>query len=188
LKIKGGALAARASFVNEHFGSGAWESVVQALPAEMRSGLGMILPSSWFPFEVGKAVDAAIVDVLGKGDRQVFERIGAASADKNLGGSHRHFLAPGDPQGFLAKAPTVYGFYYDTGRREYQPTGPTSGVLTTYDAEAFSAADCLTVIGWHKRALEMCGARGVSMTEETCRASQGPYCRYVVRWESVEKA
>ena len=180
--MKGGALAARTVFVEQHFGDGAWARVLGSLPAEMRSTLGMILPTSWYSFELAKAVDDAIVQVLGRGDRRVFEDIGAASAEKNLKGSHRHFLERGDPQAFMAKAAVIYGFYYDTGRREYQPTGPDSGIMTTWDAETFSAADCLTVIGWYKRALELCGASGVTMTEETCRATQGPCCRYVVRW------
>ena len=40
----------------------------------------------------------------------------------------------GDPHAFLAKAPTIYAFCYDQGRREYERTGPTEGVLTTHDA------------------------------------------------------
>lgn len=66
----------------------------------------------------------------------------------------------------MAKAPTIYGFYYDTGRRTYEPTGPTSGVVTTYDARSFSSIDCLTVLGWHKQALEMCGATDIAAEEE----------------------
>ena len=185
MKVKGGVLSARQAFVQQHFGPGAWEKVLEALPPAHRATLnGLLLPASWFPLEVCTSVDDAIVRVLGGGRREVFERIGAASAEKNLRGAHRHFLAPGSPQEFLARAPTIYGFYYDTGSREYHKTGPRSGELKTRSAETFSAADCLTVIGWYKRALEMCGARGVSMTEEICRAKGADLCHYVVNWES----
>ena len=74
----------------------------------------------------------------------------------------------------------IYSFYYDTGRREWESTGVSSGVMTTYKAGTFSQAHCLTVIGWYKEALRMCGAKRVTMTEETCRAKGGPYCRYRV--------
>jgi hypothetical protein len=58
-------------------------------------------------------------------------------------------------------------------------------VLTTYDAETFSAHDCQTVIGWYERALEMCGARDVRIVEEECRATGGATCRYSVSWSAV---
>lgn len=108
--------------------------------------------------------------------------LGAASADANLAGVHKAFLTPGDPQAFLAKAPQIYKLYYDTGRREYARTGPNAAVLTTFDAETFSAPDCLTVIGWYRRALEMCGATRVHITEEECRARGGAVCRYRISW------
>jgi hypothetical protein len=76
----------------------------------------------------------------------------------------------------------VYKLYYDTGRREYTKVGPQEAVLTTRDAETFSAPDCLTVIGWHRRALEMCGATDVKIVEEECRARGGAVCRYRVSW------
>ena len=60
--------------------------------------------------------------------------------------------------------------------------GEHEGVLTTHDAEAFSTVDCLTVIGWYKEALKMCGAATVEMREEACRAKGDPCCRYRLRW------
>jgi hypothetical protein len=60
--------------------------------------------------------------------------------------------------------------------------GPAEGVLTTGDAETFSAPDCLTVIGWYSKALEMCGVPGARIIEEECRARGGAVCRYRVRW------
>jgi len=93
------------------------------------------------------------------------------------------FVRPGDPHGFLAQAPDIHAFYYDRGRRDYQRTGEKEGVMTTHEAETFSVADCLTVVGWHIKALEMCGATGVRIVEEECRARGGQVCRYRVRWD-----
>jgi uncharacterized protein (TIGR02265 family) len=137
----------------------------------------------WYPFEVGKRLDESIVRTLGQGRRDFFLRLGQASADRNLTTVHKAFLVAGDPHAFLAKAPQVYALYYDKGRREYQRTGDHEGVLTTHDAETFSAPDCLTIIGWHRRALEMCGATDVQIVEEECRALGGAVCRYRVTWK-----
>jgi hypothetical protein len=98
-----------------------------------------------------------------------------APGDGRPGGVHRGFLVPGDPQAFLAKTPLIYSYYYDQGRRDYQRTGDEEAVLTTRDAETFSAPDCLTVVGWYRRALEMSGARSPKVVEEECRA-RGARC------------
>lgn len=181
-QIKGAVLKSRVTFVEEHFGKEAVQRVLDSLPPGDQRTLRMLFTSNWYPFDLGKALDDAIVRVLGGGRTDFFERLGAASAGTNLGNIHSGYLTRGDAHGFLAKAPSIYSLYYQSGRREYEQVGPTEGVLTTYDAETFSTPDCLTVIGWHKKALEMCGVKGAEIVEEECRARGGRVCRYRVRW------
>jgi len=183
MEIKGLILQARKEFVEDDFGEGAWNRVLAALPAEDRASIqDLILTAKWYPFELGERLDRAIVAVLGAGKEKVFEDIGVKSAQRSLTKVHKSFLTPGDPQAFMGKADVIYKFYYDTGRREYEETGPTSGVITTHDAKTFSVPDCLTVIGWYKEALRMCGARNVEAVEEECRAKGGACCRYRFKW------
>lgn len=182
-QIKGAVLKSRLAFVEEHAGKEGVQRVLATLPAADQRTLRMLFTSNWYPFELGKALDDAIVRVLGGGRTEFFERLGEASAEKNLGSIHSGYLTRGDAHAFLAKSPSIYSLYYEAGRREYQPTGPKEGVLTTHDAETFSAADCLTVVGWYRKALEMCGVSRPRVQEEECRASGGRVCRYRVRWE-----
>ena len=184
-QIKGTILKSRLGFVEQHWGRAGLDSVLAELEPEDRKALEAILTVKWYPFAVGERLDAAIVRVLGGGKTDVFERLGEASADANLTTLHRNFLTPGKPHVFLGKAPQIYRFYYETGSREYAQTGERSGTITTHDAETFSTPDCLTVIGWYRRALEMCGASGIAIEEDECRARGGSVCRYQVRWESV---
>jgi len=182
-RVKGAVLKSRLAFVTEHAGMDGLQQVLASLPAPDRAALDAILSISWYPFELGKRLDDAIVKVVGGGDASFFKRLGRASADRNLTTVHKSFMVAGDPHAFLAKSPQIYALYYETGRREYQPTGEKSGVITTHDAETFSAPDCLTVVGWHERALELCGAMRPSVVEEECRAKGGAVCRYRVSWE-----
>jgi uncharacterized protein (TIGR02265 family) len=182
-QIKGAVLKSRLAFVEEHFGKEGVQRVLEALPSADQRSLRMLFTSNWYPFALGKMLDDAIVRVLGGGKTEFFERLGEASAAKNLSTIHGGFLTKGDAHAFLAKSPAIYSLYYKAGRREYQPLGPKEGVLTTYDAETFSAPDCLTVVGWYRKALEMCGVNGASVVEEECRATGGKVCRYRVRWE-----
>lgn len=182
-QIKGAVLKSRLAFVEEIAGKDGVARVLAALPPADQRTLKMIFTSNWYPFPLGRALDEAIVQVLGQGRTGFFERLGEASAEKNLSTVHAGYLTKGDGHAFLAKSPSIYSLYYETGRREYRQIGPKEGVLTTYDAETFSAPDCLTVVGWYRKALEMCGLGGVQVREEECRAQGGAVCRYRVSWE-----
>ena len=181
-QIKGSVLKSRLAFVEEHAGPDGLDRVLAALDPETRKALAMVLTVKWYDFAVGKALDDAIVNVIGGGRPEFFERLGRASAQKNLATMHRGFIVEGDPHAFLSKAQSIYSLYYETGRRDYRKTGEREGILTTYDAETFSAPDCLTVVGWYKHALELCGATQVAMDEEECRAAGGTVCRYRISW------
>jgi uncharacterized protein (TIGR02265 family) len=184
ISVKGSVLRTRLALVDDLAPEDGRERVLARLDGKDRETLGSLLASAWYPFALGRRLDAAIVEVLGGGKPEFFEKLGEASAEKNLGpgGVHRGFLVPGDPQAFLAKTPLIYSYYYDQGRRDYEKTGEREAVLTTREAETFSAPDCLTVVGWYRRALEMCGARAPVVVEEECRAKGGSVCRYRLRW------
>jgi uncharacterized protein (TIGR02265 family) len=184
VSVKGSVLRSRLALVEELAGKEGLERVLARLSALERNVLSTLLPSAWYPFDLGKRLDAVVVEIVGGGRTEFFEKLGEASADKNLGptGVHRSFLVPGDPHAFLAKAPLVYSHYYDKGRREYEKTGDNEAVLVTHDAETFSSPDCLTVVGWYRRALAMCGARSPQVVEEQCRARGASVCRYRLRW------
>lgn len=184
MEIKGSVLESRLQFVKDRFGAKAVDKVLSSLPASDKATLEKPLNSAgWYSFRTGQHLDDAIVRVVGRGDTRVFEQLGAASAQQSLTGIQKFYLDPGNPQGFMLRAPLIYSVYYDKGWRDYKPTGPSSGVMTTYEAETYSATDCLTVIGWYKEALKMCGARDIEMVEEVCRAKGGDCCRYLVSWK-----
>ena len=172
IQVKGSVLRSRLALVLDLRPGDGVSRVLARLEAKDRDALGSLLASSWYPFDLGSRLDEAIVAELGGGRPEFFERLGEASAEKNLGeaGVHRRFLVAGDPHAFLEKTPLIYSYYYDQGRRDYERTAEREAVLTTRDAETFSAPDCLTVVGWYRRALEMCGATQPRVVEEQCRA------------------
>lgn len=181
-KIKGSIIKSRIELIRKEIGDDGLDRVLDRLPEEDRRLLQRVVAVAWVDFAVGKRLDDAIVAEMGGGSTQFFERLGEASAEVNLGTLHSAFVNPGGPMAFLAKAPQIYRLYYDVGWREFEQTGEREGVLTTHEAETFSKTDCLTVIGWYRKALEMCGATNVVIHEEECRATGGSVCRYRVSW------
>ncbi len=182
--IKGNVLLARLKYVRETGGEAALQAILYRLPPEDAKVLqGWVLPITWYPLDLCLRLDDAIARVMSPHDRKgVFLAMGRASADANLSGPHRPFVREGDPHFLLQAAPQIYAAYYAVGRRSYERTGPTSGVLTTHDAENVTETDCLTVVGWHVRAIELCGGKDVRVTETRCRAKGDPVCEYRCEW------
>jgi uncharacterized protein (TIGR02265 family) len=182
-KVKGSVIKSRLEFVRREFGEEGLNRLLDTLPEEDQKILSRLVAVAWVDFELNKRLDSAIVKQLGGGHASFFERLGEASAEVNLGSMHSAFLTRGDAHAFLAKAPQIYRLYYDVGWREYTKTGDKEAVLTTHDAETFSETDCLTIVGWHRKALEICGIKGVRVREEECRATGGTVCRYRISWD-----
>lgn len=181
-EVKGSVLKSRFAMIEDLGGAAAVERVLAAMTPQDRAALKTVVAIGWYPFDLGTRLDDAIVRTLGGGRPEFFEKLGAASAEKNLTGAHKSFLAPGDPHRFLSRAHAVYAAYYKSGHREYERTSDKEALLTTYEAATFSVPDCLTVVGWYKKALEMCGCAGVKVVEEECRARGGKVCRYRASW------
>jgi len=181
--IKGSVLASRRRLVLERFGQEALDRILAALPPADREVLeGIVLPSAFYPMAVQVRLDAAIVALGGESGAEAFRELGRQSAADNLTRYQSAISRGKSPMGLLHQTAAIYRLYYGTGRREFVETGPTSGVITTYDASGVTLADCLTVVGWHERALEIVGARHVSITHPICRAKGGSVCRYEVSW------
>ena len=183
-RIKGGVIKARMEFVRARAGEAGVAAVLARLPAEDQEVLrGWVLPVTWYPLDLNLRLDDAIAAVLSPGNRdRIFLEMGRASADSNLGGPQRPFVREGDPHFLLRAAPQIYSVYYQVGRRTYEKTGETSAVLRTYDAESVTRTDCLTVVGWHQRAIEMCGGKAVKVVETRCRSRGDPHCEYHCEW------
>jgi uncharacterized protein (TIGR02265 family) len=181
VKVKGGALLSRLSFVREERGEEGVQRVLARLSDSDRAACSPILTGGWYPFALNQRLDDAIAAEMGMGD-DVFLVIGEKSAKHNLNGAHKAMLSIGDPHGLLKRTPQIYQMYYDTGRRTYERVADNKAVLRTYDAPTWSPHDCLTVAGWHRKAIEMCGAKNARVTETKCRTKGAEFCEYVCEW------
>jgi uncharacterized protein (TIGR02265 family) len=184
-RIKGTVLISRLNMVRQHGGPARLEEVLRRLPPADQAILRkMILPINWYPLELNLRLDDAIADVLSPDDRtRAFMDMGRASADENLRGAQHVFVRQGEPHFLLSQAPQIYRFYYAVGSRTYERLGARSAVLRTFGAERVSDADCLTIVGWHQRAIELSGGRAVRVIHPKCVAWGAPHCEYHCQWE-----
>ena len=180
--IKGVVLRSRMAYVRDNMGEAAAQSVVARLPAEDQRQLARILPGSWYPFEIQERLDDAISAHMGIGER-IFRLLGEQSARDNLATAHRAFVDAHDPHGLLQHAATIHEAYYDTGHREYERLGDKSAVLRTFGCLSTSRPECLSNMGWHQAAIEVCGGLRARVTDPLCRARGDAHCEYLCEWD-----
>ena len=188
--VRGKVLLARLEYLTRRGGPEKVKEALVRLPPADRAVLeGLVLSVLWYPMPLALRLDDAVAAVLSPDDSdRVFLEMGRASADVNLAGADWVMLRPGDPHYLLRMAPQIYAMYYLAGRRTYERVSDSEAILRTYDAESVTRTDCLTVIGWHQRALELAGAVGVEVEERRCRSRGAPFCEYHLRWAKVEGA
>jgi uncharacterized protein (TIGR02265 family) len=180
--IKGVVLRSRLSYVRDNMGEAAAQSVLVRLPEDDQKQLARILPASWYPFELQERLDDAIAAQMGIGER-IFRLLGEQSARDNLASTHRAFVDAHDPHGLLQHAASIHDAYYDTGRRVYERLGPKSAVLRTFDCLSTSRAECLSNMGWHQAAIEICGGLRARVSDPSCRARGDALCEYLCEWD-----
>lgn len=180
-RVKGGPLLSRLAFVRERKGDDGVQRVLARLSPEDRQTCTQVHTGGWYAFALSERLEEAIAAELGMSD-DVYLLLGEKSAEQNLTGPHRSMLSAGDPHGLLRRAPQIYQMYYDTGRRTYERLGERKAVLRTFEAAKTSKHDCLTVVGWHRKAIAMCGGANPRVVETQCRARGDAHCEYVCEW------
>lgn len=181
--IKGSVLTSRLAFVERKLGKAGVSRVLAHLGDEDRAVLeGIILPAGWYPFDVQERLDDAIVFELG-GKESVYKELGANSAELNLSASQKVYVRARDPHGLLKSAAAIYRLYYASGERAYEHLGDRRALLRTTGSETFSRHDCLTIVGWHEKAIEMCGGKRARVRETKCKARGDDCCEYLCEWD-----
>ncbi|PWT94023.1 MAG: hypothetical protein C5B54_00775 [Acidobacteria bacterium] len=147
------------------------------------SQLNRIVKSLPEEFHEMLAKESINVPKINVDDSSYFEKLGAASARKNLFTIHQQLIIPGDPQKFLMNCGNILKSYPDFGQQYYVAMGPTSGILTTLRDHGFPATDCLTIMGWYKEGIRICGGTMVKAIEGNCQARGSDCCRCLFSWQ-----
>jgi hypothetical protein len=184
-KTKGLIFLARREFVEERWGKAGWERVLDHMSeADQQVLRGLILPIGWYSFELNIRLDQAIAAVHSPNDRkQIFLEMGRASAETNLRKLHPSYIKAGHPKHLLDNTAIIYKSYYAAGHRTCEMPTDKSAILKTFDAKNVTAEDCLTVVGWYERAIQICGGKNVQVREVQCRVNGFPHCEYHCQWE-----
>jgi hypothetical protein len=184
-KVKGTLLISRMKYLRAR-GESECERVLRRMSASDQQVLrGMLLPSSWYEANLVVRLEMTAVALLSRGERRdLFLDMGRFTADTNLGqsGVQRPYLRVGDPHFLLRNVPRMYAAQHAGGVRTYEQLELKAAVIRTVEGDEPSADDCLTAVGWLKRAIELAGGKIVTVEETTCRGRGHRQCEYVCRW------
>lgn len=184
-KVKGTLVLSRMKYLRAR-GEDDCERVLRRMSAADQQVLrGMLLPSSWYDAGLVLRLETTIVALLSRGERrELFLDMGRFTADTNLGsdGVQRPYVKAGEPHYLLRNVPRMYAAQHAGGVRTYEQLEAKAAIIRTVEGEEPNAEDCLTAIGWLKRAIELSGGKLVTVEETACRGRGQPCCEYVCRW------
>jgi hypothetical protein len=185
-RVKGALLLARMKYLRAQ-GPSVLRAVLATLPPSDRELLDgmMLLPALWYPAEVMDRLDSAIAASLANGAREaILLDVGQFSADLNLGpsGVLRAWVRENDPHALLREVPRIHASLHGGAERIYQRVGDHSAVVRSVRRDGREGNDCLTTVGWLRRAIELCGGRDVEVVEALCLAKGAPCCEYRCEW------
>jgi len=185
-RVKGMLLISRMKYLRAH-GAGAMRAALASLPPSDRELLDgtMLLPSLWYPAEILDRLDEAIATSLADGERSaVLLDVGHFSADLNLGpaGVLRAWVRENDPHALLREVPRIHASLHGGAERAYERTGDRSAIVRAARVDGREGNDCLTTVGWLRRAIELCGGRDVRVLEAGCLSKGGACCEYRCEW------
>lgn len=185
-RVRGTLVLARIGYVRVQ-GASAFEAVNARLGQDDRRTLeGMILPALWYPADLLHRLDAAITDALAGGERHaMLMDLGHFSADLNLGpkGPLRPYLREDDPQALLREVPRIHASQHGQGSRSYERIAERAALIRTVTPNGLEGEDCMTTVGWLRRAIELCGGRAVEVSELRCLARGAGVCEFLCEWQ-----
>ena len=187
-KVKGGTIKSRINFIKETYGQKGLDLLLNSLPVEDQGILsGILLYSSWYPFELYERLDNAIKEKLAPVDKHIYEKMGAFSARTHLSTIYKSYLKENNPMAFCKIFHNIFKSYYDSGRVEMEELSPHAVIFRIYDFASPSRQDCESNIGYIREGLTICGAKNPKVLESKCRVKGADYCEISIHWEPNEE-
>jgi hypothetical protein len=186
MQVKGTAFNARLAFIKKKFGEDKLAAVWDRAPQihALVSSTGEFYPSRLYDYIHYTAFNQAVADVFYGGKETAFIEMGRESADDALQSVHKIFVMNKDTRSFLRSLPILYNAYYvDMGLVEVNLNERENTVtVTVHGPRSAHRSLCQILRGYVLRGMELCGARSIAESEETCMARNGQACIFNITW------
>lgn len=180
--VKGTMVQAHLAWAKERLG----DVTARVQPLLHPECLGLVtkslLVTEWFPLRCLVEVDRAIASLAGGVPEDVFHHLGRHSAELNLGGVYKSFVAE-EPHRFFEQMALLHNRFQNFGRCAYEKAGERAGRIRIEGYSEYSPVYCASGLGYYEGALHMMKVPGpVHALEASCQCAGDPVCLYELSW------
>ncbi|HEY6561395.1 MAG TPA: hypothetical protein VI072_29180 [Polyangiaceae bacterium] len=182
MRVKGTVLLARLDFARSR-GAEVLERLYAEVDPATREMLDTALPTQWFPYEKLCELTLLLDRIAGKADLSLCEEMGRFACDANVPRFLRAFIRLGSVEFFLKRAAAAWRAHYDMGSMEVVMLAPKKVRLRLIGIPVPCHAQCLSVVGFVKRAAELAGNKTVTGGVTACRQLGAEVCELTGGWD-----
>lgn len=184
-QVKGALVTSVLTFVGDRLGKTVRDTVLSALDREDRSRLALVFDAGWYPLSAHLALIEGIATLRESAAARtsLLTSLGRHLADHLSKTVYRTYLRPADPETLLDRLASIHD-------QTYRPASLDVVVVARGEADllvrepATTAANCVVKAAFFRRALEVAGAKDVTVRELSCRERGADSCRFRVSWPS----
>lgn len=179
-KIKGSCLLSVLGFLKQE---GTLDKVRAGLPEACRDPFGgTILSSSWYPVGTYLRFLDHVAACHPAAGSDLFVRMGRRIINDGLNTVYRIFLRVGSPLWVLQRSPALWGNYFKGSELRVMTATSGKGAIAVVEQGQSSQRYCWTRQGGILEAMELSGARNVSIEHTSCRLRGQPECVFEFTW------
>jgi hypothetical protein len=145
-----------------------------------------LLPSSWYPEEdhlillraLGGLLKANIPDLK----EDVYVWMGRNSAQTDMSTVYASLVSTASPESVFRRGATLWQAYHDSGTLQVTMLTPNKGAVELVGYAHSAPEMCRIMTGWFAGFLQTGGAKGIRVTEKTCKHKGGATCVWEAEW------
>jgi hypothetical protein len=182
IRLKGTSFQDAIAAVKRREGERRYGEIVASLPLECRRVFeGVIVPTSYYPLDAFVAFLDAGLRLSGDDERILIKR-SEAVAEHQLGDTYRSFIRPGAPHLVIERIATIHRTFFAGAQIQVESKSKTSASIRYVGFRKEHRLIEYIQIGFYRKALDLCGARGVVVEASVPIAEGREYCELSISW------
>ena len=182
VRIKGTAVVDAIRAVRTREGERRFRDLVALVDEPFRAMfLGEIFDAAWYPLDAYVAFLAATLKYSGE-DEKVLTARSEAVIERQLHGIYRVFVRLKSPESIIKRIVTIHSTYFTGASVGFDLPTPGRAIVKYGGFEKHHRLLEYVIIGFYRKALELCGAKRVQVMVTVPIAQGGGSCELTITW------
>ena len=180
-KVKGTKITSKLTFLRKEYGEAMVDRVLESMEPTDRAVLSSVVDLGWYDMPLYDALVNAVVQVAGKGNEHILERIGRYGAEDLSQHAYKVYYRSGDPETVLEKMVPIHESLNDPGEMEIVKRRDRELSVIVTEPQG-SKRRCQVARAFYQRSVELCNVQDVVVEMPRCSGTGCDACEFVVRW------